>query len=42
MMTSREGGGETCGRAEKETAEWLRVKCSYYLVVIDSVQASRL
>ncbi len=44
MMTSREDRVETFGCAENETAEWLRVKvkCSYYLVVIDSVQASRL
>lgn len=40
-MTSKEDGVETS--AENESAEWLwvRVKCSYYLVVIDSVHASR-
>lgn len=43
MMASREDRDETCGCAENKTADWLRVrvKCYYYVVEIDSVQASR-
>lgn len=39
-MIREEDRIETFGCAENETAEWLRVKCSYYLVII-RLQASR-